>query len=84
MLPDPKALTDSLHNMNMRLMLSVWSKIDKNSEVGKSMLKNNYYIPGTDWIDFFNPEAASAYWKNFSAKLLPLGIDAWWQDATEP
>lgn len=82
--PDPKALTDSLHNMNMRLMLSVWSKIDKNSEVGKSMLKNNYYIPGTDWIDFFNPEAASAYWKNFSEKLLPLGIDAWWQDATEP
>ena len=82
--PDPKAMTDSLHHMNMRLMLSVWSKIDKNSEVGKTMLKAGYYIPGTDWIDFFNPEAAGAYWKNFSSRLLPLGIDAWWQDATEP
>ncbi len=82
--PDPKALTDSLHAMNMRLMVSVWSKIDKNSEVGKQMLSDNYYIPGTDWIDFFNPDAAAAYWHNFSTRLVPLGIDAWWQDATEP
>ena len=82
--PDPKALTDSLHKMNMHLMLSVWSKIDKNSEVGKQMMADNYYIPGTDWIDFFNPEAAASYWKNFAERLVPLGIDAWWQDATEP
>ena len=82
--PDPKVLTDSLHAMDMRLMVSVWSKIDKNSEVGKQMLADNYYIPGTDWIDFFNPDAAAAYWKNFSSRLVPLGIDAWWQDATEP
>ena len=82
--PDPKALTDSLHRMNMHLMLSVWSKIDKNSEVGKQMVADNYYIPGTDWIDFFNTEAAAAYWKNFAERLVPLGIDAWWQDATEP
>ncbi|MDE6013159.1 MAG: glycosyl hydrolase family 31 [Prevotella sp.] len=82
--PDPKAMTDSLHKMDMHLMVSVWSKIDKNSEVGKQMLADNYYIPGTDWIDFFNPEAAAAYWRNFSQRLVPLGIDAWWQDATEP
>jgi alpha-D-xyloside xylohydrolase len=82
--PDPKALTDYLHSQNIRMMLSVWSKIDKNSVVGKEMEKNGYYIPNTDWIDFFNPDAAAAYWKNFSEKLLPTGIDAWWQDATEP
>ena len=82
--PNPKALTDSLHQMNMRLMVSVWSKIDKNSEVGKQMEHDGHYIPGTDWIDFFLPDAAAAYWKNFSNRLVPLGIDAWWQDATEP
>ena len=82
--PDPKALTDSLHQMDVRLMLSVWSKIDKSSEVGQQMVRDGYYIPGTDWIDFFNPDAAAAYWKNFRERLLPLGIDAWWQDATEP
>ena len=82
--PDPKALTDYLHHMGIRFMVSVWSKMDKNSEVGKQMVANNYYIPGTDWIDFFNPDAAAAYWKNFGERLVPLGIDAWWQDATEP
>ena len=82
--PDPKALTDSLHKMDIRLMVSVWSKIDKNSTVGRQMLQDGYYIPETDWIDFFNPEAAAAYWKNFNERLVPLGIDAWWQDATEP
>ena len=82
--PDPKAMTDELHAMDMKLMLSVWSKIDKNSEVGRQMNAAGYYIKGTDWIDFFNPDAASAYWKNFSERLLPTGIDAWWQDATEP
>ena len=82
--PDPKALTDSLHQMGIRLMLSVWSKIDKRSEVGRQMARDQYYIPGTDWIDFFNPEAAASYWRNFHDRLLPLGIDAWWQDATEP
>ena len=82
--PDPKAMTDELHAMDMKLMLSVWSKIDKNSEVGRQMNAAGYYIDGTDWIDFFNPDAADAYWKNFSKRLLPTGIDAWWQDATEP
>ena len=82
--PDPKALTDSLHRMDIRLMLSVWSKIDKRSVVGQQMERDGFYIPETDWIDFFNPEAAAAYWKNFRERLVPLGIDAWWQDATEP
>ena len=82
--PDPKQLTDSLHSRGIKLMLSVWSKIDKNSEVGKQMEQAGHYIPGTDWIDFFSKDAADAYWRNFSQRLLPLGIDAWWQDATEP
>ncbi len=82
--PDPKQMTDSLHDMNIKLMLSVWAKIDKNSDFGKRMDSDGFFIPGTDWVDFFNPDAATAYWNNFSKNLLPLGIDAWWQDATEP
>ena len=82
--PNPRQLTDSLHAQNIRLMVSVWSKIDKSSEVGRQMDRDGHYIGGTDWIDFFSADAASAYWKNFSQRLVPLGIDAWWQDATEP
>lgn len=83
--PDPTALTAELHDsLNMRLMLSVWSKIDESSELGQKMQADGYYIPGTTWIDFFNQNAADAYWKNFSEKLLVHNIDSWWQDATEP
>ena len=83
--PDPQQLVSDLHDMDVRLMLSVWSKIDRSSELGRSMQEKGFYIPNTDWIDFFNPDAAADYWQNFSTRLLkPYGIDAWWQDATEP
>lgn len=83
--PDPAQMVSELHQINMRLMVSVWSKIDRTSDLGKEVAKLNYYIPESDWIDFFNADAASFYWKNFSDRLLkPYEIDAWWQDATEP
>lgn len=83
--PDPAKMVSDLHDMDMQLMLSVWSKIDPNSDLGKKAEEKKYYIPETSWIDFFNPEASSFYWKNFSERLLkPYRIDAWWQDATEP
>lgn len=82
--PDPKGMVDKLHDMDMRLMLSVWSRVNRDSEVGKELSSKDYYIRNTDWVDFFNPDAAACYWKNFSNNLVPIGIDAWWQDATEP
>lgn len=83
--PDPKLMVDQLHDLNMKLMISVWSKIDMKSDVGKEMVQKGFYIPQTEWVDFFNPDAAACYWSNFRDRLLiPYKIDAWWQDATEP
>lgn len=82
--PNPAKMVSDLHDMDMRLMLSVWSKIDNNSTLGKEFQKKKYYIDNTTWVDFFNPDAAAFYWSNFSNNLLSKGIDAWWQDATEP
>jgi alpha-D-xyloside xylohydrolase len=82
--PDPAGMIAQLHAMHMKLMVSVWSKIDPATDVGKQFVAKGYYIPGTQWVDFFNPAAAQLYWKNFSERMLSLGIDAWWQDATEP
>lgn len=50
--PAPREMTDSLHRMGMRLMLSVWSKVDQNSVLGKRLAAKSYYIPGTPWVDF--------------------------------
>ena len=82
--PDPTQMVSDLHEMDMKLMLSVWSKIDPSSEIGKQAEERGLYIPETTWIDFFDQEASGFYWENFSSRLLPIGIDAWWQDATEP
>lgn len=83
--PDPRALTDSLHKDNVHLMLSVWSKVDHSTALGQKLEEKGYYIDGTDWIDFFQPEAAEFYARSFRDSLaVPYGIDAWWFDATEP
>ena len=82
--PDPAAMVRTLHEADTKLMLSVWSKIDPQSEVGRAVGERGLFIPGTDWVDFFNPAAAGFYWENFRTRLVQLGIDAWWLDATEP
>jgi alpha-D-xyloside xylohydrolase len=82
--PDPAALVRDLHATDMRLMLSVWSKVGRETELGKDVAAKGFYIPGTEWIDFFNPVAARFYARQQTQKLGSLGIDAWWQDATEP
>ncbi len=82
--PEPAAMVRQLHKEHVRLMLSVWSRFDPNSEIGRACAARNFFIPGTQWVDFFNPAAAAFYWENIRTRLLPLGIDAWWLDATEP
>jgi alpha-D-xyloside xylohydrolase len=82
--PDPAALVRQLHEMHAELMVSVWSRIDPSTEIGREFAEKGYYIPQTQWVDFFNPDAAALYWKDFSQHMLSLGIDGWWQDATEP
>ena len=83
--PDPAQMVQDLHDMDMKLMISVWSKIDPSSEVGKAAQEKGLFIPETTWIDFFDKDASSFYWNNFRDRLLkPYNIDAWWQDATEP
>ena len=82
--PDPAGLVRRLHDNGARLMLSVWAKIGRETELGKQAAARNCYIPDTEWIDFFNPQATAFYCANQDQRLGQLGIDAWWQDATEP
>lgn len=82
--PDPALLVKELHRRNARFMLSVWSRVGRETELGKEVARRGYYIPDTEWIDFFNPEAVRFYCDTQNAQLGRYGIDAWWQDATEP
>lgn len=82
--PDPALLVSELHKRQARLMLSVWSRIGRETELGREAARRNFYVPDTEWIDFFNPEAVEFYCTEQNERLGRYGIDAWWQDATEP
>ena len=85
--PDPKALTDYLHHMGIRFMVSVWSKIDKSSEVGKQMLASNYYIPTSSIPMLPLPigrtlPSASCRWASMPGGRMPRSLrTTTWQDA---
>jgi alpha-D-xyloside xylohydrolase len=82
--PDPAGMVKAVHAQHAHIMVSVWSNIDPDTEIGKEFQAKHYYVPGTTWVDFFNPAARALYWKDFSTRMVPLGFDAWWLDATEP
>ena len=59
--PDPKAMTDELHKMGVKLMVSMWPTINEHSENYAHMLENNMLIrtvSGSNRVfDFYGPQA---------------------------
>lgn len=85
--PDPKGMITELHNENVRFMISVWPKFQYGSR-NYNMLKNaGVLYPsscGFPFYDPFNPRGRMLYWHCLNRDLFRLGVDAWWQDASEP
>ena len=97
--PDPKGMVDSVHAMDARIMMSVWPKFYATTGHFKEFVDiDAMYMQAVedsvrDWVgpgyigsfyDAYNPEARKLFWGQMSEHLLPLGIDAWWMDASEP
>ena len=97
--PDPQAMVDSIHAMNGRLMVSIWPKFYTNTEHFKQFDRNGWIYPLSvadslrDWVgpgytygfyDAYSANARRLFWKQIEESYYPLGIDAWWMDASEP
>lgn len=97
--PDPAAMVKTLHDEHVHLMVVSWAKFDvTNSGVSIPNLKQleavhgvyepaipYVYPPGRGkWYDPFNAQARAVYWHLLDTNLFPLGVDAWWLDASEP
>ena len=97
--PDPKAMVDSIHDLGGRMMISVWPKFYVETEHykefnDKGWMYNKANEDGVrDWIgqgylygfyDAYAEGARELFWQQMYEHYYPLGIDAWWMDASEP
>ncbi len=95
--PDPKAMTDELHQMGTRLMVSIWPTINPASENYNHMRDNNmllrttrgannvfdFYGPQCE-IDATNPETRKYVWSKIKENYIDNGVDLLWFDEAEP
>lgn len=97
--PDPKGMIDKIHEMNARIMISVWPKFYVNTDHYKEFDENGWMYQQAvkdsirDWIgegyigsfyDAYAEGARKLFWKQLEDNLYSLGVDAWWMDASEP
>ena len=95
--PDPKAMIDELHQMGIRVIVSVWPSVDRRSENFAPMMERGLLIRTErgaaqtyDYqgdcveIDPFNPEAREYIWTICKKNYYDLGIDGFWLDNSEP
>ena len=95
--PDVKAMTDELHEMNTRLIVSMWPTINEHSENYRHMRNSNMLMRtahGPDrvfdfygWqneIDVTNPATRDFVWSRLKEYYKDNGVDALWFDEAEP
>ena len=81
--PTPSSMLSQLHSENFSYMISVWS--NPGGTLGATLAgMSQGLLPGTSWMDPFNPAARQARWNAQNSAFFSIGADAFWQDATEP
>lgn len=94
---NPKKMADELHDMGIRLMVSMWPTINEHSENYTYMHDHNmlvrtargsnrvfdFYGPQAE-IDPTNPEARKYIWERLKKNYIDSGVDCMWFDEAEP
>lgn len=90
--PDAKAMIDEIHEMDMKIMLSVWPSFGPETAICKELEQAGGILEkperrGENWgrvHDPLNEKAADLIWNWMEKNLFDAGVDAWWLDSTEP
>lgn len=82
--PDAKKMTDVLHEMDARLMISIWPNMHKETANYSEMKKENCLFMQSEIYNAFDEKARKLYWKQSNEGLFSKGIDGWWCDSSEP
>lgn len=82
--PDPSALTAELHELDARLMVSIWPNMHGDGENRKDFQQHGQMLADGSTYDAFDPEARQRYWDQVREGYSNHGVDAYWADCTEP
>lgn len=82
--PDPSGMMRKLHELNAKLMVSIWPTMGKGGDNHREMSESGFLLGNQATYDPFKEEARRLYWKQADDGLFSHGIDAWWCDCTEP
>jgi alpha-D-xyloside xylohydrolase len=91
--PDPKAMMDDLHAMNVHAIVSVWPRLDVGLDNTKALdaagallaptYRNVYPAGFGRWYDPYSKANRALYWSQVSKSFTPEGLDGYWLDASE-
>lgn len=82
--PEPEKMMEDLHDLNAKLMVSIWPNMSNDGPNQLEMKEQGFLLGNQSTYDAFNQEARELYWKQANEGLFSKGIDAWWCDCTEP
>jgi alpha-D-xyloside xylohydrolase len=82
--PDPDGLTRELHDLGVRLMVSIWPIMTGGCPNQQELLDRGLMLGNQSTYNAFLAEARDCYWEQASRGLFAHGVDAWWCDCTEP
>ena len=88
--PDPVGMTRQLHDMNLKLMVSIWPSIGNDTALAHELDAHGLRFAPLHWIskharvyDAYSPLGRRIYFKYIKSGLLDKGVDALWMDGTE-
>jgi len=82
--PDPDRMTEELHALGVRLMVSIWPIMRPGGDDWRELADGGHLLGNQATYDAFSAAARGAYWHQANRGLFSHGVDAWWSDCTEP
>jgi alpha-D-xyloside xylohydrolase len=88
--PDPVGMTKAIHDLHMKLMVSIWPSVGDDTALGHELDRYNLRFTPEHWIskharvyDAYSAKGREIYFKYVKSGLLDKGVDALWMDGTE-
>jgi alpha-D-xyloside xylohydrolase len=82
--PDPCGMTEELHALGVRLMVSIWPILQPGGDDWRELSDAGHLLGNRATYDAFDRDARALYWSQADRGLFSRGVDAWWSDCTEP